>query len=53
VRALYRKVQLNGPFLEVKATQWIVISKDDSDDELETLNEQTAGIIQKCYDTAT
>ena len=31
----------------------MIISKDDSEDELENLNEQTAGIVQKCYDAAT
>jgi hypothetical protein len=39
IRGIVRKQELNGPFLEVKSQQWVVIKNEDSDEEIEQVPE--------------
>jgi hypothetical protein len=47
---LLRKAKLDGPFIEVKSEKWVVISADDSDDEILPIEPQLSYVISKTYE---
>jgi DNA-binding transcriptional regulator YhcF (GntR family) len=51
-RKLYRKLKLNGPFLEVKTQKWFLTQQDDSDVESEPAPDNISAALNRCYDEA-
>jgi hypothetical protein len=44
-RDLKRKTKLNGPFIEVKATRWMITNPEDSDEEIFEADPQTTAVV--------
>ena len=38
--------------MEVNKIQWTIVSNDDSDEEVEVLDDNTMAVVQRCYDSA-
>ena len=51
-RNLYRKVSLNGPFIEVKSQKWYVTDPDDSEVEVDEVPNDVLGVLSSCSDRA-
>lgn len=51
-RRLYRKVELNGPFIEIKSQLWFITNPDDSEEEIDKAPENVVAALNRCYEQA-
>ncbi len=51
-RRLFRKISLNGPFHEIVARKWHITDPEDSETEVEVLNDHISEDITRCIERA-
>ena len=51
-RRLYRKISLNGPFHEIVTKKWHITDPEDSETEVEVVNDHISEDITRCVERA-
>jgi hypothetical protein len=51
-RRLYRKISLNGPFHEIVTKKWHITDPEDSEAEVDVVNDHISEDITRCVERA-